>query len=113
MTNRLKLMAAFAVLLAGCATSQPAGAHRVVVYEEPEPTFVDVPTPPPPPQEEVIPAPPGETVVWRSGHWAWRDGGWRWEPGRYVERPGPGAVRVPGIASSAAGAGRGCRGIGS
>jgi hypothetical protein len=55
MTGRLKLIAA-AILLAGCATSQPAGAHRVVVYEEPEPTFVDVPTPPPP-QEEVIPAP--------------------------------------------------------
>jgi hypothetical protein len=97
MTPRLRLGVAAAILLAaGCATSQPAGAHRVVVYEEPEPAFVEVPTPPPPPQEEVIPEPPGETVAWKHGRWAWRDGGWRWMPGRYVERPGPGAVWVPG-----------------
>jgi hypothetical protein len=95
MARHLELAAAV-ILLAGCAASQPAGAHRVVVYEEPEPAFIEVPTPPPAPLVETIPAPPGETVTWRAGHWAWRGDGWRWEPGRYVERPGPGAIWVPG-----------------
>ena len=33
---------------------------------------------PPTPQQEVIPAPPGITMVWQPGYWSWRRHGWVW-----------------------------------
>ena len=67
---------------------------------------------PPPPQQEVIPAPPGATMVWQPGYWSWRRHGWVWVSGLYVSRPYPHAIGFPVIGANDTAAGSGCRGIG-
>jgi hypothetical protein len=50
---------------------------------------------PPTPQQEVIPAPPGITMVWQPGYWSWRRHGWVWVAPRYVSRLYPHAHWIP------------------
>ena len=67
---------------------------------------------PPTPQQEVIPAPPGITMVWQPGYWSWRRHGWVWVAPRYVSRLYPHAHWILPIGANDTAAGSGCQGIG-
>ena len=50
-------------------------------------TPVVVPYPPPPARAEIIPARPGDLVVWIDGSWVWDRRRWVWQRGRWEAPP--------------------------
>jgi hypothetical protein len=50
----------------------------------------------PPPRQEVVPAKPGQNLVWQPGHWRWDGRDYVWIGGRWIEPAGRGRRWVPG-----------------
>ena len=71
-----------ALLLAGCAATQPGVVKR--------------PPPQPPRRAEIAPVAPTRAHVWVPGQWSWHQERYVWVPGRWEVPPSPGLVWVPG-----------------
>ena len=71
-----------ALLLAGCAATQPGLVKR--------------PPPQPPRRAEIAPVAPTRAHVWVPGQWAWHQERYVWVPGRWEVPPAPGLTWVPG-----------------
>jgi hypothetical protein len=79
---RTLLLAAFlAALLAAFLAAGITGSS--LAQQPPDWT----PPPPPPLREEVRPAIPDTTWVWRPGHWMFIGREYVWSPGEWVPRP--------------------------
>jgi hypothetical protein len=72
------------LLLSACTKSAlplpPTGPNEGTVP-------IIIPHPPPPVRAEMIPARPGEQVVWIDGVWTWDRRRWVWQGGRWEVPP--------------------------
>ena len=71
-----------ALVLAGCAVTQPGVVKR--------------PPPQPPRRAEVAPVAPTRAHAWVPGQWTWHRERYVWVPGHWDVPPAPGHIWVPG-----------------